>query len=77
MSDFNLPPGVTTDMIPGNRPEDLRFEYLLEETYNEVQDQLYLSVKPIVELVLARAGLDLPEHEVADLISFYKEDLLK
>lgn len=26
----NLPPGVTDDMIPGNRPEDLRWEELLD-----------------------------------------------
>jgi hypothetical protein len=30
-SNFNLPPGVTQNMIPGNRPEDLRRERLLEE----------------------------------------------
>jgi hypothetical protein len=28
---FNLPPGVTESMIPGNRPEYLRRERLLEE----------------------------------------------
>ena len=26
MSGFNLPPGVTGDMIPGNRPEDVEWE---------------------------------------------------
>ena len=34
--DDNLPPGVTTNMIPGNRPEDEQFDrladWLMEET---------------------------------------------
>lgn len=32
----NLPPGVTTSMIPGNRPEDARYERALEEFWNGV-----------------------------------------
>lgn len=32
----NYPPGVTTSMIPGNRPEDARYERALEEFWNEV-----------------------------------------
>jgi hypothetical protein len=27
---FNLPPGVTENMIPGNRPEDLEWESLFD-----------------------------------------------
>lgn len=27
----NLPPGVTSNMIPGNRPEDARYEHLCEQ----------------------------------------------
>lgn len=27
----NLPPGVTTNMIPGNRPEDEAFDYFVNE----------------------------------------------
>lgn len=27
----NLPPGVTESMIPGNRPEDVRYEELYEQ----------------------------------------------
>jgi hypothetical protein len=30
MIDWNLPPGVTEDMIPGNRPEDLFFDQVIE-----------------------------------------------
>jgi hypothetical protein len=30
-SNFNLPPGVTQNMIPGNRPEDVRRDKLREE----------------------------------------------
>lgn len=27
----NLPPGVTTNMLPGNRPEDIAYDNLCEE----------------------------------------------
>lgn len=30
-SNFNLPPGVTQNMIPGNRPEDIRRDKLRKE----------------------------------------------
>lgn len=30
-SNFNLPPGVTQNMIPGNRPEDVEYDELCEE----------------------------------------------
>ena len=30
MSGFNLPPGVTDSMIPGNRPEDVAWEKFIE-----------------------------------------------
>jgi hypothetical protein len=40
----NLPPGVTESMIPGNRPEDIRFEQLYEELFNRlpssIQDEI-------------------------------------
>jgi len=31
MTGFNLPPGVTTSMIPGNRPEDEAWDHYWDE----------------------------------------------
>lgn len=33
MTGFNLPPGVSVNMIPGNRPEDLADEAFWEKLY--------------------------------------------
>jgi hypothetical protein len=33
MSSWNMPPGVTTNMIPGNRPEDIEEERFWETLY--------------------------------------------
>lgn len=30
----NLPPGVTENMIPGNRPEDIRYDAYIEDVLN-------------------------------------------
>ena len=32
----NLPPGVTESMIPGNRPEDVRWDKLVEAVFAEL-----------------------------------------
>jgi len=34
----NLPPGVTDSMIPGNRPEDFRFDTMME---GDIGDELF------------------------------------
>lgn len=34
----NLPPGVSDSDIPGNRPEDLRYESLWETIYNKAEE---------------------------------------
>jgi hypothetical protein len=51
MTGFNLPPGVTEGMIPGNRPEDIEFEKFADWAIDEfamsdipIQD-LYFIVK--------------------------------
>jgi len=31
MTGWNMPPGCNENMIPGNRPEDIRYEKLCEE----------------------------------------------
>lgn len=36
----NLPPGVTESMIPGNRPEDLRYERVLDALPDDVRDEV-------------------------------------
>jgi len=33
---WDLPPGVTTSMLPGNTPEDEAFEAFLEEIYSHL-----------------------------------------
>jgi len=35
MSGYNLPPGVTENMIPGNRPEDVRREEIEERVWED------------------------------------------
>jgi len=35
----NLPPGVTTSMIPGNRPEDLKEEAFWEAFFEKAREQ--------------------------------------
>jgi len=40
MRGSNLPPGVTESMIPGNRPEDLKFDALFERFEIEMIDIL-------------------------------------
>jgi len=32
----NLPPGITADMLPGNRPEDLDWDVFLEKFCDEI-----------------------------------------
>lgn len=58
----NLPPGVTEDMIPGNRPEDVRWEKFVDAVFEE----------------LARLGLDcinrFDEQHVYTLIEKHTED---
>ena len=34
----NLPPGVTDNMLPGNRPEDLQWDEVLEWAANELSE---------------------------------------
>lgn len=40
MSGFNLPPGVTANMIPGNRPEDDEYAEILEKIKGAVMDTI-------------------------------------
>lgn len=40
MSSFNLPPGVESYMIPGNRPEDEKFEAFLEAILSNLREDL-------------------------------------
>lgn len=59
-SNFNLPPGVTQNMIPGNRPEDLRRERLLEELatiipFGELTEELSDKLADYVEKVMEDA----------------------
>jgi hypothetical protein len=41
MGEFNMPPGVSTNMIPGNRPEDMA-----EEAFWQELDEKFLADRP-------------------------------
>lgn len=36
--DGYLPPGVTESMIPGDRPEDVEWEWMVDELWDEAND---------------------------------------
>lgn len=38
MSTWNMPPGVNTNMIPGNRPEDLAEEAFYDALYEKLTE---------------------------------------
>jgi len=40
MSSWNMPPGVTTNMIPGNRPEDLAEEEFWDKLTGKLMEEL-------------------------------------
>jgi hypothetical protein len=57
----NLPPGVTVNMIPGNRPEDLMWERMVDRVYLMTVTELH------DKLTAERAAmLDTWIHELAD-----------
>lgn len=37
---YNLPPGVTNSMLPGNRPEDVFWESVVESLSEDLQDRI-------------------------------------
>jgi len=49
----NYPPGVTDNMIPGNRPEDQEIDYFITFTMEDIEDmELYVEAerkKPTTE----------------------------
>lgn len=51
----NLPPGVTEGMIPGNRPEDIEFERLIEDAILHLEDAVensaYLDKRDIPDIL--------------------------
>ena len=51
----NLPPGVTTNMLPGNRPEDVAWERACEDARDELLADL--GREPTEEEVEERAEL--------------------
>jgi len=41
----NYPPGVTDNMIPGNRPEDQEVDYFITFTMEDIEDmELYMEL---------------------------------
>jgi hypothetical protein len=40
MSLSNYPPGVTESMIPGNRPEDILFDKIVNETCDKCPEEM-------------------------------------
>lgn len=50
---YNLPPGVTENMIPGNRAKDLAWDRAWEKADMDLQDEL--GREPTKEEIQARA----------------------
>jgi hypothetical protein len=49
MSGWNLPPGCSLSDIPGNRPEDIAFDHLMEKIYDDIEVNC-LTVDDVAEI---------------------------
>lgn len=45
MADFNMPPGVSVNDIPGNRPEDLAEDEFWNALENDLQERYNLDIE--------------------------------
>jgi len=46
MTGFNLPPGCNVSDIPGNRPEDVEFEAIMQEFYATLTEDEWNKIEP-------------------------------
>ena len=72
---WDLPPGVTEGMIPGNRPEDILFERILDDVFTHGE----LGREPIEEIaaeVLARYADEYGNEpfEVCEIVEAFEDD---
>ena len=53
MTGWNLPPGVTDSMLPGNRPEDIEFDDLVNFLEEFLSNNPEVSITDIITSVKA------------------------
>jgi hypothetical protein len=53
MTGWNLPPGVTESMLPGNRPEDIEFDDLVNFLEEFLSNNPEISITDIIVSVKA------------------------
>ena len=71
MTGWNLPPGVTTNMLPGNTPADEEMERVLDELVPIAREVLAEVLNTNFSATLTEMGIDLiwnSESEVLDCL---------
>lgn len=63
MGGFNLPPGVSVNDIPGNRPEDVEDDRFWEE-FEKLFGERYPNYAEIVDTIERTEGLTLAAHQL-------------
>ena len=59
---WNLPPGCTSDMIPGNSDEDIAFEIFLDSTLKELAEYFIEEEYGVVKADAIQNIMDDPEN---------------
>lgn len=63
---WNLPPGVKTSDIPGNRPEDVAFERMVEELMDVLEEEHGTVTNALIDLWEEGEVLHGPDDGVVD-----------
>jgi hypothetical protein len=64
VSGFNLPPGVTVNMLPGNRPEDEAYDTAFEWAVDEIEYEFEYLVNRIVDDAENEYEVELDHHDL-------------
>lgn len=70
---YNLPPGVTESMLPGNTPAELEFDEIIEAIYDQVKDALY---RQLHDIVVDAIPTGMEHTSLQAYVDYFEDELL-